>query len=89
MLLLAGCASKPEAAPLVTVSQPAPPPVSTEEGELFRCAAPPVLADGATAYEDLEELALKLRDAYDTCRDMDSRLIDLATKPAGAVASGK
>jgi len=80
---LTACAGK-TIAPLTVVSQPAPPPVSAEEGELFRCPAPPVLAAGAEAYEDVEDLALRLRGAYDTCRDMDSRLIELATKPAGA-----
>ncbi len=64
------------------MSQPAPPPVSAAEAELFRCQSAPVLAAGAEAYEDLEDLALRLRDAYDGCADKDSRLIGLVTKPA-------
>jgi hypothetical protein len=82
LLLSPAACSTGSVRPLVTVSQPAAPPISVAEGELFRCPAPPVLAPGAEAYEDLEGVALRLRDAYDSCRDLDERLIALATKPA-------
>jgi hypothetical protein len=66
------------------VSQPAPPPVSVAEGELFRCAPTPLLGPSDDAYEDVLAEALRLREVLDDCRDMNNRLIDLATKPAGA-----
>ncbi len=48
---------------------------------MFRCPAPPLLGADETAYEDLESLALRLRAAFDDCRDDNARLIDLVTKP--------
>jgi hypothetical protein len=44
----------------------------------------PLLRPSKETYEDIVAEALRLRDVLDDCRDLNGRLIDLATKPAGA-----
>ncbi|CAH2606124.1 conserved protein of unknown function (plasmid) [Rhodovastum atsumiense] len=71
---------------MITAAQGPQAALTPSEAELFRCPPPPVLPEGAVGYEDVLAVALRLRAALDTCRDMDSRLIELATRPATASA---
>ena len=62
------------------VSRPSDALLSPAEGELYRCGPAPEAAPGAAAYEDVLGVALRLRAAYDTCRDLNGRLVGIATK---------
>lgn len=80
VLPLTACGTEPS---VITVAAPPVPALSEAEGEQFRCAPSPTLPAGAESYEDVLGLALRLRDGLDTCRDLNGRVIALATKSNG------
>ena len=77
MTLLSGCEN-----PNRIGTAPPGASLTKEEAALFQCPDPPVLADGAEEYEDVLGTALSLRSALDWCRDLNERLIGLATSVA-------
>lgn len=69
---------------MITVTQPGRPAVTPAEAVQFRFADAPRLAPGVPDYDELLGYATSLRSAYDDCRDLNGRLLDLATKMPGA-----
>lgn len=88
VLSVAACGAIPMPTLLTKIMAPVP-ALSVAEGELYRCAAPPMLAADAEEYEDVLGTALSLRASLDDCRERNDKLIGVATmqppKPAAAV----
>ena len=65
----------------IIVHTPPEPILSSEESVLYVCPETPKLGKNEESYEDILALALNLRSKYDTCKDLDSKLIDLSQHP--------